>query len=137
MVEAFGGLTTNDDSEGWCHINYFLKDTDHIGTFIIANQDSPAFTRELETIRVMCSVRKHVAVITDAEEALFPEQAAILRVPKAKTVWMHPLMEHIPMDFVAGYIGCWKGMRPFRNSEEPWCKDQDAARFRQSKIVII
>ena len=137
MVEAFGGLTTNDDSEGWCHINYFIRDTDHIGTFIIANEDSPAFSRELETIRVMCSVRKHVAVITDADETLFPESATVIKVPKAKAVWMHPLMEHIPMDFVAGYIGCWRGRRPFRNSEEPWCQDQDAARFRGSKIVVL
>ena len=137
MVEAFGGLTTNDDSEGWCHINYFIKDTDHIGTFVIANEDSPAFSRQLETIGVMCSIRKHVAVITDADESLFPENAVIIKVPKAKALWMHPLMEHIPMDFVAGYIGCWRGRRPFRNSEEPWCLDQDAARFRKSKIEII
>ena len=137
MVEAFGGLTTNDDSEDWCHINYFLRDTDHIGTFFVANEDSPAFSRELETIAVACSVRKHVAVITDADEKLFPEKAVIFKVPKAKAVWMHPLMEHIPMDFVAGYIGCWRGLRPFRNGEEPQCRDGDAARFRASKIEII
>ena len=137
MVEAFGGLTTSDDSEGWCHINYFLKDTDHIGTFIIANEDSPAFSRELETIRLACAFRKHVAVITDADESLFPENAVIFKVPKAKSLWMHPLMEHIPMDFVAGYIGCWRGLQPFRNGEQPQCRDVDAARFRASKIEII
>lgn len=137
MVEAFGGLTTNDDSEGWCHINVFLKDTDHIGTFIIANEDSPAFSRELETIKVACSLRKHVAVITDADPSLFPENAFIFRMPKAKRIWMHPLMEHIPLDFVAAYIGCFHGLNPFRKNEEPQCRDNDAARFRGSKIEII
>lgn len=137
MVEAFGGLTTNDDSEGWCHINFFIKDVDHVGTFIVANTDSPAFSRELETIKVACTIRKHVAVITDGDRSLFPENAEVFVVPKARSVWMHPLMEHIPMDFVAGYIGCWHGLNPFRKGEEPQCRDNDAVRFRNSKIEII
>ena len=137
MVEAFGGLTTNDDSEDWCHINFFIKDSDHIGLFVVANEESPAFSRELETIKVACSIRKHVAVITDADESLFPENAVIFKVPKPQAVWMHPLMEHIPMDFVAGYIGVWRKRAPFRNGEEPYCEDVNAARFRQSKIEII
>lgn len=137
MVEAFGGLTTNDDSEDWCHINFFIKDTDHIGTFIIANEDSPAFSRELETIKVACSIRKHVAVISDADISLFPDNAVVFTIPKAKSVWMHPLMEHIPMDFVAGYIGCWHGLNPFRKDEEPQCRDINNGRFRESKIEIV
>lgn len=137
MVEAFGGLTTNDDSEQWCHINFFIKDTDHIGTFIVANEDSPAFSRELETIKIACKLRKHVAVITDADRSLFPENAEVFEIPKARSTWMYPLVEHIPMDFVAGYIGCWRGHNPFRKNEEPFCKDNDATRFRNSKIEII
>ena len=137
MVEAFGGLTTNDDSEDWCHINFFLKDTDHIGTFFVANENSKAFSRELETIKVACSIRKHVAVITDADRSLFPENCEVFSVPKAKGLWMHPLMEHIPMDFVAGYIGCWRGLNPFRKDEQPHCQDPTNARFRESKIEIV
>ncbi|MBR5340392.1 MAG: SIS domain-containing protein [Erysipelotrichaceae bacterium] len=137
MVEAFGGLTTNDDSEDWCHINFFIKDSDHIGTFIIANEDSPAFSRELETVKVAASIRKHVAVISDADPSIFPENVEVFSIPKARSVWMHPLMEHIPMDFVAGYIGCWRGRAPFRKNEEPYCEDNDAKRFRNSKIEII
>lgn len=137
MVEAFGGLTTNDDSEQWCHINFFIKDTDHIGTFIIANENSPAFSRELETINIACKLRKHVAVISDADRSLFPENAEVFEIPKAPAVWMYPLVEHIPMDFVAGYIGCWRGHNPFRKDEEPFCQDNDANRFRNSKIEII
>ena len=137
MVEAFGGLTTNDDSEDWLHINAWIKDTDHIGTFIITNVDSPCFNRELETIKVACELRKHVCVISDGDRSLFPENAFVINVPKASKVWMHPLMEHIPMDFVAGYIGCFRGLNPFRNNEQPQCRDGEAARFRQSKIEII
>lgn len=137
MVESFGGLTTNDDSEGWCHVNFFIKDTDHIGTFIIANEDSFAFSKEVETANVACSIRKHVCIITDADPSIFPESATVIQVPKAKRLWMHPLMEHIPLDFVAGYIGCFRDGKPYRNGEEPHCKDAEAKRFRQSRIEII
>ena len=137
MVESFGGLTTNDDSEQWCHINFFIKDVDHIGTFIVANEKSPSFSRELETIKIACKLRKHVAVISDADRSLFPENAEVFEIPKAKGVWMHPLLEHIPMDFVAGYIGCWRGHNPFRKNEEPFCQDDNHDRFRNSKIEII
>lgn len=137
MVEAFGGLTTNDDSEDWCHINYFLKDTDKIGTFVVANTDSPSFGRELETIEVMCALRSHVAVITDGDPSLFPANAVVFQTPKPKAVWMAPLMQHIPMDFVAAYIACFRGTQPFRKDSPIHQKDGPCARFRQSKLEII
>ena len=137
MVEAFGGLTTNDDSEDWCHINYFIKDTDHIGTFIVANTGSPSFNRELETIRVACELRKHVAVITDGDPALFPDNAVVFQTPKPKSPWMAPLMQHIPMDFVAAYIACFRGTKAFREDSPVHQQDGVCKRFRQSKIEVV
>lgn len=137
MVEAFGGLTTNDDSEGWCHINYFIKNVDKVGTFIVANTDSPSFSRELETIKIACRLRSHVAVITDGDESLFPENAIVFRTPVPQSPWMSAFMQHIPMDFVAAYYGCFRGTMPFRRDSDVHMKDADCARFRQSKIEIV
>ncbi len=137
MVEACGMLTTNDDSEGWNHINFFLKDHDRIGTFFVANTDSPAFSRELETIKVASGIRKHLAVVTDGDPSLFPENAVVFRVPKAPALWMHPLMEHIPMDYVAAYYGCMRGTAPFRTDSPAHQRDPNRARFRESEIVIV
>ena len=137
MVEAFGGLTTNDDSEDWSHINYFLKDTDHIGTFFVANTRSPSFDRLQDSIRVACELRKHVAVITDGEPELFPENAVVFRTPKAQSGWMSPLMQHIPMDFVAAYIACFRNTGAFRQDSPIHQRDAACARFRQSKIEVV
>lgn len=137
MVEAFGGLTTNDDSEDWCHINYFLKDTDKIGTFFVANSGTPFFNRELETIRVACELRKHVAVITDASPDMFPENAVVFQTPKPEAPWVAPLMQHIPMDFVAAYIACFRGTQAFRMDSPVHQRDGACARFRQSQIVVV
>ncbi len=137
MVEAFGGLTTNDDSEDWSHINYFLKDTDHIGTFFVANTRSPSFDRLQDSIRVACELRKHVAVITDGEPELFPENAVVFRTPKAQAGWMSPLMQHIPMDFVAAYIACFRNTAAFRQDSPIHQRDAACARFRQSKIEVV
>lgn len=137
MVEAFGGLTTNDDSEDWCHINYFLRDTEHTGTFVITNSGSPSFNRELEMIRVACELRKHVAVITDADSALFPENAVVFQTPRPKALWMAPLMQHIPMDFVAAYIACFRGTQAFRQDSAIHQRDGACARFRQSQLQVV
>ena len=137
MVEAFGGLTTNDDSEGWCHINYFIENVDKVGTFIIADTDSPSFGRELETIRVMCRLRSHVAVITNGDASLFPENAVVFRTPEARSPWMHVFMQHIPMDLVAALIAEMRGTKPFRADSEIHQKDADCVRFRKSQIEII
>lgn len=137
MVESFGGLTTNDDSEDWCHINFFLKEKDKVGTFIVANTQSPSFSRELETIRVACKLRSHVAIITDGDPFLFPENAVIFQTPKPECAWMAPLMQHIPMDFVAAYIGCMRGTQGFRADSPIHQRDGKCDRFRSSKLEIV
>lgn len=137
IIETFGGYTTYDDSEDWCHINYFLKDTDHIGTFFVANTRSPSFDRLQDSIRVACELRKHVAVITDGEPELFPENAVVFRTPKAQAGWMSPLMQHIPMDFVAAYIACFRNTGAFRQDSPIHQRDAACARFRQSKIEVV
>lgn len=137
MVEAFGGLTTNDDSEDWCHINFFLKNRDKIGTFVVANSTGPSFGRLCETIRVACELRHHVAIITDADASQFPENAVVFQTPKPAAPWMAPLMQHIPMDFVAAYIACMRGTGAFRQDSPVHQRDGACDRFRKSRIEIV
>ena len=137
MVESFGGLTTNDDSEDWCHINFFLKEKDNVGTFIVANTQSPSFSRELETIEIACKLRPHVAIITDGGPDLFPENAVVFQTPRPECAWMAPLMQHIPLDYVAAYIGCMRGTQAFRMDSPIHMKDAKCVRFRNSKLELI
>ncbi len=138
MVESFGGLTTHDDAEDWLHINYFNRTPEKVGTFIIANETSPSFGRDLETIKVMVDVGRPLAIITDAEDiSVFPEEATVFQLPKPKYRWANPLMQHIPMDYVAAFVGLMRGEYPYRRNQAPHDRDPHASRFIQSKMVVL
>ncbi|MBR2591502.1 MAG: hypothetical protein IKD62_00860 [Oscillospiraceae bacterium] len=137
MVESFGGLTTHDDSEDWLHINFFIRKPEKVGTFIIANESSKAFSRELETIKVMLHIGRPLAIITDAEDlSVFPEGATIFQLPKSKVRWANPLMQHIPMDYVAAFTGLLRKASPYRR-EDGTHPDVKPHRFIDSKLVIV
>lgn len=138
VVECFGGLTTYDDSEDWCHINYFLRDPEKIGTVVIANSDSPSFSRIKETVNAMVRIGRPILIVTDADKSEFPESVTVATLPKAKYSWIKPLMQHLPMDLVAGYIMGFKGTDCYRKEEnERWGEPEGKSRIKNSKIEII
>ncbi|MBR2671617.1 MAG: hypothetical protein IKE18_03510 [Oscillospiraceae bacterium] len=137
MIETFGGLTTYDDSEDWNHINFFNRSPEKVGTFVVANESSPAFSRQLEMINTAVTVGRPVCVITDADRSLFPENCDVFTMPKPKYAWINPLMQHLPMDFVAGYVGAIRNIQEFCFGSEPHQLDFNADRFRKSKMVVL
>lgn len=137
MVESFGGLTTYDDSEDWNHINYFNRTPEKVGTFVVCNEDSPSFHRVIETIRTAVALGRPTAVITNASPAYFPAACEVFQLPKAEYRWCNPLMQHIPMDYVAAFTGLLKDIPDFRPDSPVHQLDTNAARFRQSEIVIV
>ncbi|MGI5888113.1 MAG: hypothetical protein ACOX6J_01890 [Oscillospiraceae bacterium] len=140
MVESFGGLTTNDDAEDWNHINYFNRTPSKVGTFIVANTSSPSFSRDLETINVAVDMGRPVVVITDTDQKLFPDDAEVFSLPKPEYKWANPLMEHLPMDFVAAFTGLLREESPYRRYENATSRqslDVGAARFTKSELVIV
>ena len=137
MIETFGGLTTYDDSEDWNHINFFNRTPKKVGTFVIANSSSPAFSRQCEMINTAVTVGRPVCVITDADRSFFPENCDVFVMPKPEYDWINPLMQHLPMDFVAGYVGAIRGIEEFCFGSEPHKRDFYADRFRKSKMVIL
>ncbi|MGI5888577.1 MAG: hypothetical protein ACOX6J_04275 [Oscillospiraceae bacterium] len=137
MVESFGGLTTNDDSEDWNHINFFNRSPEHIGTFLIANEESPAFSREVETAATAAAIGRPLCVITDTDKDVFPKSADVFHMPKSEFKWIMPLMEHLPMDFVAAYWGAIKGIPEFCQGSRYHDLDVQCVRFKQSKLVVL
>ncbi|MBR5340394.1 MAG: SIS domain-containing protein [Erysipelotrichaceae bacterium] len=123
VIECFGGYTTYDDSEDWCHINYFLLEPEKIGRVVTVNKTTPSFGRVLETIDAVKILKSPCMIVTDANKSEFPEDMEVFTVPSAKYFWMHPFMQHIPFDLVAGYIGELKGVKSFRQDDPKYNTD--------------
>ena len=118
VIECFGGYTTYDDSEDWCHINYFLVDPDKIGRVVITNKSTPSYGRVLETIEAIRKIESPCIIVSDAESGEFPDTMEVFTTPTPKYFWMNPLAQHLPFDMVAGFIGALKDVKPFREDEE-------------------
>ena len=114
IIETFGGYTTYDDSEDWCHINYFLAQPETIGRVVITNPSTPSFGRMLETLNAVKLLESPCIVVSEREKELFPESFAVFTTPKPRYFWLNPLLQHIPFSLVAGYIAAMKGEQPFR-----------------------
>ncbi len=114
VIETYGGYTTYDDSEGWCHVNYFLKDPQTIGRVVIANSESESFGRLKETLSAVEQLQSPTIVITDAPASEFSDKFEVFSLPKPKYSWLNPLLQHIPLDFLTGYIAGLKGYAFFR-----------------------
>ncbi len=95
-----------DDSEDWCHINYFLKDPASIGTVIMADKNSPAYGREKETAASAAAIGRPVLVVPNGPREDFPGAQVVCCVPEAPAgyEWLLPLTDYIPASLLAGYI---------------------------------
>lgn len=115
VIETYGGYTTYDDSEDWCHINYFLANPETIGRVVITNASTPSFGRVQETLAAIKLLDSPCMVVSDSDSSQFPEGFAVFTTPKPAYFWMNPLLQHIPFDLVAGYIAGMKGEKAFRD----------------------
>ena len=137
MVESFGAVTTNDDAEDWCHINYFNRHPGRIVTFVVANESSNSFSRDVETVNCIAAIKRPCMVVTDADASHFPEGVTVITLPKPKYRWANALLQHIPIDLVAAYIGIFRKANPVGIGSQAHETDAECKRFKQSEIVIV
>lgn len=105
MIECAGNLCTHVDSEDWCHINYFLREPETIGTIFIGNSGSPDFDRLQYSIRSAVGIGRPTLVVSDAAREQFPAGAKVCVIPSAPAgdEWLAPLINFIPGSIVSAY----------------------------------
>lgn len=116
FLECNGCAVTVDDSEDWCHINYFMKDPQTIGTVIMADKHSPSFGRIIETANSAHSIGRPVLVVTNCADKVFADGVEVCVLPETPEgfEWLMPLMDYAPASILAGYITTLSGEPFFR-----------------------
>ncbi len=138
VIETYGGYTTYDDSEDWCHINYFLAQPETIGRVVITNKSTPSFGRMSETLAAVKSLGSPCMVVSDGVKDDFPDGFEVFTTPTPKYFWMNPLVQHIPFDLVSGYIAAFKGETAFRAGVAEFADEFLTARLKGgTKIDIV
>lgn len=137
VIETFGGYTTYDDSEDWCHINYFLNQPETIGRVVVANPSTPSFGRIQETLEAIKLLGSPCMVVSEGEAALFPEEFEVFTTPKPRYFWLNPLLQHIPFSLVASYIAAMKKTAPFRNDIPAFQTELGMSRLKSGTEITI
>ena len=142
VAECFGGRATCDDSEDWCHINYFIRNPETVGRVMICNEDGPTFGRCLESLHAIEQLQSPCVIVTDADPTQFPKNMCVIQTPKAKNPMAAPLMQHLPLCLLAGHIGVLRGVAPFRADDAEYAAADQKIRslgcgIKDSKIVLI
>lgn len=109
FIECAGVHTTHADSEDWCHINYFLRDPQSIGTIVMTHSQDPSFDRMCYTIATSVGLGRPTLIVTDAEASCFPEGAVVCQIPQAPELWMAPLMDFVPGSLLGSYVAACAG----------------------------
>lgn len=121
FLECNGCTVSIDDSEDWCHINYFLKDPGSIGTVFMADRHAPSFGRVVESVNSAHRIGRPVLVVTNADAGAFESGVEVCRLPETPDgyEWLMPLMDYAPASILAGYITCLSGEPFFRRNLLP------------------
>ncbi|MBQ8995145.1 MAG: SIS domain-containing protein [Oscillospiraceae bacterium] len=104
FFELCGSLNCLNDSEDWCHIDYFQTKRDQLGTIAVAMKNCASFSRTMETVASMVKSGRNVLVISDASQEEFYAGAEVITLPSAKHECLNPLMNFIPLFMLANYI---------------------------------
>lgn len=137
VIETFGGKTTYDDSEDWCHINYFLAQPESIGRVVIANPSTPSFGRIQETLKAIELLGSPCMVVSEGGAELFSEEFHVFTTPKPRYFWLNPLLQHIPFSLVSGYIAAMKGVESFRSDIPAFQTEMGQNRLKYGTEITI
>jgi len=140
FFELCGSLNCLNDSEDWCHIDYFQTKREQLGTIAVASRNCASFSRTVETIGSMQLSQRNVLVVSDAEANAFIDGVTVCTLPPAKYEAVNPLMNFIPLFMLANYIALKRNYEYFGGMDERnplFSQDGGINTIKSSKIVYI
>ena len=140
FFELNGSLNCLNDSEDWCHIDYFQKDRDKIGTIFVASKNCASFSRTVETIGSAKKSDRNVFVVTDTDKSAFIDGVEVVTLPATKHDYVNPIMNFIPLFMLGNYIALLREYPYFggTGSDNPLFSQEGGINtIKSSKIVIV
>lgn len=140
FFELCGSLNCLNDSEDWCHIDFFQTKRDQLGTVAVANRNCASYSRTLETIGSMVKSDRNVLVVTDEKAEAFPEKATVCTLPASKYEFVNPVAGFLPLFMLGNYICLERGYEYFGGTSATnplFSQDGGVNTIKSSKIEYI
>ncbi len=139
FYECNGIRGVYDDSENWSHINFFFRDPQTVGTVIMADKNSPGFSRTVEIVASAHKIGRPVLVVTNANKSEFIDGVTVCTLPEAPKgfEWLLPMMDYVPASILASYC-CTLAGRKYFNAYDPFTNVYDrSVKYFDSSILTM
>ena len=135
MMGQAGLLASDEDSEQWCHCNFFISHPEQIGTVIFLAKNSPAASRAREALSYMIHLKRPVLVVTDDDEITSTSEQHVIHLPRITTL-NAGLFEMTVPSFLTGYVCELIGETYSRGFRDQWAVFKDGSGTCKSEIII-
>ena len=85
-----------NDSEEWCHVNYWMEDRFDLCTVMWGLKEQPSFSRAIETMGCVHKLERPYLFVTDADPGVFLEGTRCCEIPGPEERWMVSLISYLP-----------------------------------------
>lgn len=143
LVETAGIMSPTNDSENWCHVNYFAANAQTIGTIVVADTRENNHSRIVETVFQAAGVGRPVMLITNgtAEDynIALGGSTVVCTVPGAPEEYsfLRPLLGYLPGALLSSYVADLHKEPYFRGSSAPQWASGCGTSTNNSKIEIV
>ena len=139
FFEFCGSLNCLNDSEDWCHIDYFQTNRPQLGEVVVAMTDNASYSRTMETTLSMSKSRRNVLLITDSADTPEMEGVSVCVLPKAENPAFTPMMNFIPLVMLPNYIALNRNYPYFGGMDESnplFSQEGGINTIKSSRIVL-
>src|SRR5699024_1333011 len=107
IVEVAGKITVVNNSEEWCHINYFNQFTKNNPVFILANSKSSNLSRISETLNQANEVGHPTVLISDVDSLdniIVPKDTNVISLPNTDNPYLQSFGSFIPGTIFSAFL---------------------------------
>lgn len=135
MLGQAGMVALDEDSEQWCHCNFFLAAPEKIGTVLFAAKNSPAISRNREVLSYMIHLNRPVCLVTDDFDITSISNGVVIHLPEISNLNAGLLEMTVP-SLLTGYMCSIIGEQYSRGFRDQWALFKDGCGTCKSEIVV-
>lgn len=135
MLGQAGIMSLDEDSEQWCHCNFFMANPERIGTILFYAKSSPAASRNSEVLSYMEHLNRPVCVVTDDDKLSAPPGTVVIQLPEINNLNAGILEMAVP-SLLTGYYCDQIGETYSRGFRDQWDMFKTGAGTCESQIIV-
>lgn len=136
MMGQAGLMASDEDSEQWCHCNFFMAAPEKIGTILFLAKNAPGASRAKEALRFMLHLKRPVCLVTDDHTITSQDGLMVIYLPEIND-HNAGLLEFTVPSLLTGYVCEEIGETYSRGFRDQWELFRDGCGTCQSEIVTI